>query len=85
MTDYTPYQKKIIRNYYNRQDNIMIAKLSEIVSEMYLAGDDAKALKKLWARAEKALAKLPIPESRRKVILEKKELQSLADLLNESF
>lgn len=85
MTDYSPYQKRIIRNYYNRQDNIMISRLSEIVSEMYLVADNPKEMKKLWNRAEKALAKIPIPESRRKVLLEKKDLQALADLLNEAF
>ncbi|MEK7484607.1 MAG: hypothetical protein AABZ60_09795 [Planctomycetota bacterium] len=85
MTDYSPYQKRIIRRYYNQQDNILISRLSEIVSEMYLVADNPKEMKKLWNRAEKALAKIPIPESRRKVLLEKKELKALADFLNEAF
>lgn len=85
MSDYTPYQQKIIKRYYNQQDNISCAKLAEIVSEMYLSLDQPKVMARLWKRAEKALAKVSIPESRRNMILEKKELKELADLLNEIF
>ena len=35
--DYTPYQQRIIRRYYNNQDVIQKQKLAETVTELYLA------------------------------------------------
>jgi len=60
MTDYTRHQKKIIERYYDRRDEIMLAKLQEIVTELYLAESDAKR-DQLWKRADKAMKGLRIP------------------------
>jgi len=35
--DYSEYQKTVISGYYNNLDTIMLGKLSELVSELYLA------------------------------------------------
>lgn len=59
MPDYTRYQKKIIERYYDRRDEIMLAKLQEIVTELYLAESDAKR-DQLWKRADKAMKGLKI-------------------------
>ena len=50
MPDYTRHQKKIIERYYDRREEIMLAKLQEIVTELYLAETDAKR-DQLWKRA----------------------------------
>ena len=60
MPDYTPHQRKIIDRYYKNRDEIMLAKLQEIVTELYLADSD-RALTRLWKRAEKAMQALDIP------------------------
>jgi len=61
MPDYTRHQKKIIERYYDRRDEIMLAKLQEIVTELYLAESDAKR-GQLWKRAEKAMKALKVPD-----------------------
>ncbi len=57
MTDFSPKQKKIIDGYYRNRDDIMVAKLSELVSDLYLADTDAKR-KRLWDRAAAAMRNL---------------------------
>ena len=59
MPDYTRHQKKIIERYYDRRDEIMLAKLQEIVTELYLAETDAKR-DQLWKRVEKAMKTLKV-------------------------
>ncbi len=62
MADYSPHQKKIIERYYDHRDEIMLAKLGEIVSELFLTDAEAKR-NRLWARAEKAMRQLKVPET----------------------
>jgi len=57
MADFTKHQKKIINNYYDQRDNIMVTKLSELVTELYLAETDKKK-DQLWKRAETAMRNL---------------------------
>ena len=83
MTDHTPYQKQVIKRYYNHRDHIMVQKLGEIVSELYLA--DEKSAARLWKRAAQALRNLEVPESRIQRLLELKEPERLANLLQELF
>ena len=52
MTDYTPYQQKIIKRYYDNQDTIQRQRLAELVGELYLA--EGKKRKKLWEGAAAA-------------------------------
>jgi hypothetical protein len=59
MPDYTPHQHRIIKGYYDRREEIMLAKLGEIVSELYLVDSDAKR-DRLWDRAAKAMNVLKI-------------------------
>jgi len=57
MADFTRHQKKIVDRYYDNRDNIMVTKLSELVSELYLAETDKKK-EQLWKRAELAMRNL---------------------------
>ena len=60
MAKRSAYQERIIRNYYKNQDAIMVQKLGELVTELYLA--EGKARDRLWKRASAALEKLAIPD-----------------------
>jgi len=40
--DYSQYQKAVISGYYNNLDTIMLDKLGELVTELYLADTQAK-------------------------------------------
>ncbi len=55
----TAYQERAIRNYYNNRDDIMLQRLGELVTDLYLA--EGKAKTRLWGRAAEVLEKLKIP------------------------
>jgi hypothetical protein len=82
MSEYTPYQKKVIERYYDRRNEIMLARLGEIVSELYLADTGAK-LNRLWKRAERAMKGLKVPESLIQHILTQRKPEILADNLKD--
>lgn len=75
--DRSNYQKKVISNYYDNLDNIMLTKLQEMVTELYLAESKAKA-DKLWDRVEKAMIKLKIKPAIIKHIMSKRSAAILA-------
>jgi len=52
--EYTPYQRRIIREYYNTAKPRAVANLQEIVTELYLAKSEGRR-EQLWQRARKAL------------------------------
>jgi hypothetical protein len=62
MADYTPYQQKIIKRYYNNQDTIQRQRLAELVTELYLS--EGKKKQKVWASIATAMQKLGVPQSR---------------------
>jgi hypothetical protein len=75
--EYSQYQKSVISGYYNNLDTIMLGKLSELVTELYLA--DSKAKKdRLWERAHKAMIKLKVPPAIIDHIMEKQDVEILA-------
>jgi hypothetical protein len=80
--EYSDYQKDIISNYYSNLDAILLAKLGELVSELYLADSDAKRAR-LWQRAHKAMLRLKIPPVIINHIMTKKDVQILAKNLND--
>ena len=57
--DHTNYQKKVISNYYDNLDTIMLGKLQELVTELYLS-DSEKKSDRLWERARKAMVKIKV-------------------------
>jgi hypothetical protein len=62
MPDYTPYQQKVIKRYYDNQDIIQRQRLAELVSELFLA--TGKKRQRTWDSAVSALTKLGVPRSR---------------------
>lgn len=80
--EYSGYQKSVINNYYRNLDSISLQRLSELVSELYLADSEAKQ-KRLWERAEKAMTNLKIPPAIIEHIMGKRDVQVLAKNLQE--
>lgn len=80
--EYTQYQKSVISGYYNNLDSIMLQKLGELVTELYLA-DSASKKKRLWERVEKAMIKLKVPPTITQHILEKQDVEILAKNLQD--
>ena len=80
--DYSQYQKDVISGYYHNLDTIMLGKLSELVTELYLADTQAKQ-NRLWQRANKAMIKLKVPPAIIEHIMEKKDVEVLAKNLQD--
>ncbi|MFZ2146080.1 MAG: hypothetical protein WAV28_02575 [Sedimentisphaerales bacterium] len=80
--DYSQYQKDVISDYYNNLDTIMLGKLGELVTELYLA-DTLVKQNKLWQRAHKAMIKLKVPPAIIDHIMEKKDVEVLAKNLQD--
>jgi hypothetical protein len=76
------YQKDIVSNYYANLDSIMLQKLGELVSELYLAEND-KQKERLWQRIHKAMLNLKIPPAIIDHIMRKKNVKILAMNLND--
>lgn len=77
MADFTRHQQKIIERYYDNRDGIMLNKLSELVTELYLAETDAKR-ERLWKRVETAMKNLKVKEATAAHILTKRNVEVLA-------
>jgi len=76
------YQKAVISRYYENLDTIMLQKLGELVTELYLADTDAKK-NRLWQRAHKAMLKLKVPQAVLDHIMEKRNVEILAKNLRD--
>jgi hypothetical protein len=81
MADYTPYQQKIIKRYYQNFDAIKFQRLSELATELYLA--EGKKRDRLWNQVEESLRKLEFPESRITHLMQKRDPALLVGILKE--
>jgi hypothetical protein len=81
VSDFTPYQQKIVKRYYQNFDAIKYQRLSELAGELYLA--EGKRQDRLWKQVAETLRKLEFPESRIEHLLERKDPALLPGVLNE--
>ena len=79
--DYTPYQEKIIKRYYDNRDDIMQQKLAELATDLYLA--EGKKRAQLWKRVAAALTNLGISQARIDHIVASDNPAFLAKLLEQ--
>ena len=82
MAEHTPYQKKVIGRYYDNRDEIMLARLGEIVTDLFLVETERKR-DQLWGRAEQAMKTLKVPPATVRRIVERREPEVLARSLRE--
>jgi len=81
MPQRSKHQERIIKNYYNNQDSILLQRLSDLVSDLYLS--EGKARARIWQRATAAMEKLKIPASRIEHLIAKDDPALLAKLIEE--
>ena len=84
MKEHSAHQKKIIRNYYQNREAIMLQTLSEIVSELYIA-PTARRRAQLWERADKALHNLGVDQAEIAQILKSRDEKALAKFVSNAF
>ena len=80
--EYSQYQKSVILGYYNNLDTIMLGKLGELVTELYLADSQAKR-DRLWNRVHKAMVKLKVTPVITDHIMENRDVEILAKNLQD--
>jgi len=80
--DYTPYQKGVIKRYYEHRDTLALQKLGEIVSDLYVATSEAK-IARAWKSAHKQLLAAGVHKHQAESIVSDRDLGALAKLLAE--
>jgi len=87
MAELSRHQKKIVDRYYTHRDTIMLTKLQELVTELYLAEAKGKR-NSLWKRARTAMQNLGVKPSLMDHIVDQQSPEILArniqDWLKES-
>jgi hypothetical protein len=78
---YTKYQQNIIKNYYENRESISLQRLSELVTELYLA--EGKGREKQWKYIVSAMEKLGLPKDRIEHLRKKDDPRMLAELVEE--
>lgn len=81
MAKRTPYQDKIIRRYYKNQDQILLQRLGDLVTDLYLA--EGKNRARLWKRTVEILEKLKVPNDRVQHVCQSDNPSLVAELLKE--
>ena len=77
----TRHQQSIVKRYYDNLDTVMLQRLGEKVTDLYLA--EGKKRAKLWDNVATALEKLGVPQSRIDRVRESDDARQLATLLQE--
>lgn len=81
MNDFSAHQQKIIKRYYQNIDAISLQKLSETVTELYLA--EGKKRERLWKNAAAAMEKMGVHQNRIDQIVKSNKPELLAELVQE--
>lgn len=78
----SPRQKKIIERYYENHDTIQSDKLSQIVSDLWLAEEGTNTTK-LWGKAQVALMRMGVDANRVAKAVGDRDVEALAKLAAE--
>ena len=77
--EYSKHQQKIIKNYYDNRDAISLQRLSELVTDLYLAEGKSRATK--WKQASAAMEKLGVGAKQIEHLVEQDNPALLATLV----
>jgi hypothetical protein len=75
----SPYQDRCIRNYYQNRDTIMLQRLGELVTDLFLA--EGKARMRIWKRVAEILEKLNVPKTQIQHLIQSENPTLVANLL----
>jgi hypothetical protein len=79
--DYSRYQQKAIKRYYDNRDQLDEQRLSDLVANLYLA--EGKKRAKLWETAEELMGRLNVPPTRIAHILKTADPAILAEVVKD--
>lgn len=81
MAQLTKHQQSIVKRYYENLDTVLLQRVGEQVTDLYLA--EGKKRAKLWQSIEVSLEKLGVPRSRIDHVRNSDDARQLATLLQE--
>lgn len=79
--NYSSYQQKAIKRFYDNRDQLDEQRLSELVANLYLA--EGKKRAKLWDTAQELMARLNVPESRIAHVMQSADPTVLAEVVKD--
>ncbi len=79
MAKRSSYQQRVIRNYYRNRDDIMVQRLGDLITELYLA--EGKSRVRVWKRVATTLEKLKIPAAEVQHLVQSDNPSLVANLL----
>jgi len=79
--DFTPYQQKIVKRYYDNLDTIQRQRLAELVGELYLS--EGKKRQRLWKSVAAALERLKFSPERIAHLVKQDNPALVAELVKE--
>jgi len=82
--EYTPHQRRIIKNYYDNLDDISNQKLGELIAEIYLAETEKKKAA-LWKRVEAVLKRLKVHHKTIEFVVRNRDIETLSEIASELF
>jgi hypothetical protein len=80
----TPYQRGIVKRFYEHRETLAVQKLAETVSELYVCESDKKA-DQLWKRVETHLRNSGGDKAWVKKIIAERDLGELAAIVGELY
>ena len=81
MPERSAYQQRVIRDYYQNQEAILVQRLGEMVTDLFLS--EGKARERLWERVAATLEKLNVPPKHVRHIVQSDNPNLLANLLKQ--
>jgi hypothetical protein len=81
MENFTRHQQGIIKRYYENKDQISLQRLSELVTDLYLAEGKKRAT--VWKNLVTVLQKLKVPQERIDHLVKADDPKLLANLVTE--
>jgi hypothetical protein len=76
------HQQGIVKRYYDNQDTLIVTKLAELVSELYICDDEKKAAS-LWKSVQTALKKTSVDPLKAARIVNEKRKEDLAQVVQQ--
>lgn len=82
--EYTPHQRRIIKNYYENMEDIQNQKLGELIADIYLADTEKKKVS-LWKRVEAVLKHLKVHHKTIEYVVKNRDVVTLGEIASELF
>ena len=79
--NYSAYQSKVIKRFYDNRDSIDQTRLSDLAAELYLA--EGQKRERLWKQAGEVMERLGVPQSRLDHVLKSADPAILAEVVQD--